>query len=129
MPTERKVVLFVDDDADLRRLAQLSLERIGGFEVILASSGEACIEVLTSKRRVDLIVLDVRMAGMGGPATMEHIRTTWGAEAPPVVFLTANAQSEEIERYRALGSEGVLTKPFDPLTLSADLLRVVGDKL
>lgn len=129
MVNERKVVLFVDDDPDLRRLAQLSLERIGGFQVVLVADGEACLDYLQQGHPVDLIVLDVMMPRMGGPETMTAIQARWGASAPPVVFLTANAQSEEIARYRALGGEGVLTKPFDPLTLPHDLRRVVGAKL
>jgi two-component system, OmpR family, response regulator len=113
-------VLIVDDEPDIRRIARLSLARLGGMEVIEAATGD---EALSQARdqKPDAILLDVMMPGRDGPSTLSALQAEPGTAAIPVVFLTAKAMVVEVERLRALGAVGVLTKPFDPLTLAADL--------
>jgi two-component system, OmpR family, response regulator len=113
-------VLIVDDEPDIRRIARLSLTRLGSMEVIEAATGD---EALSQARdeRPDAILLDVMMPGRDGPSTLTALRADVATAAIPVVFLTAKAMVTEVERLRSLGAVGVLTKPFDPLTLAADL--------
>ena len=114
-------VLIIDDEDDIRRIARLSLARVGGMDVIEASNrpdgGREAEAGLP-----DAILLDMMMPLMDGPATFEALKRSSLAGGIPVVFLTAKAQPSEVERMRALGARGVLTKPFDPMTLP-DLLR------
>jgi two-component system OmpR family response regulator len=120
-------ILLVDDDADIRRVAAISLERIGGFRVELASSGEEAIE-LAAANPPDLILLDVSMPGTDGPATLAALTALWdGArtERVPVVFFTAIANAEEVTRLRALGAVGVVGKPFDVMGLSARIRSIL----
>jgi CheY-like chemotaxis protein len=121
-------ILLVDDDADIRRMAALSLERIGGFRVALASSGEEAIARALAEPP-DLLLLDVSMPGMDGPATLAALRRHLPAERVPVVFFTAIANAEEVIRLRALGAVGVVGKPFDVMGLSAcidGILKEIG---
>jgi CheY-like chemotaxis protein len=113
-------VLIVDDEPDIRRIATLSLARLGGMDVIEAANGE---EALGQARdlKPDVILLDVMMPGRDGPSTLAALRADARTAAIPVVFLTAKAMAAEVARLRSLGAVGVLTKPFDPLTLAADL--------
>lgn len=120
-------VLIVDDEADIRRIARLSLGRIGGMEVAEAEGGaEAVARALEEKP--DVILLDVMMPGLDGPAALAALRTEPATAGIPVVFLTAKAMRSEVERLKALGARGVLTKPFDPMTLSGDLRAVLEGK-
>lgn len=114
-------VLIIDDEDDIRRIARLSLARVGGMDVIEASNGPDGIREAEGALP-DAILLDMMMPLMDGPATFEALKQSPLARGIPVVFLTAKAQASEIERMRALGARGVLTKPFDPMTLP-DLLR------
>jgi CheY-like chemotaxis protein len=113
-------VLIVDDEPDIRRIARLSLARLGGMEVIEASNGDEGLRQARDERP-DAILLDVMMPGRDGPSTLAALRSDPGTAAIPVVFLTAKAMPAELERLRSLGAVGVLTKPFDPMTLAADL--------
>lgn len=117
---EPRRLLLVDDDADIRRIAQLSLQHVGGFEVVLAASGSEAVEMAQSSQP-DAILLDVMMPGMDGLQTLAALRGLGPTADIPVVFLTAKVQPHEIDRYRALGAAGVICKPFDPLVMPQTL--------
>ncbi len=118
-------ILVVDDEQDVRSLAVMSLERIGGHHVTSASSGADCLVALEGELP-DVVVLDVMMPSMDGPATLEAIRSDRHAHAVPVVFLTAGVVDSDLDRLRAMPVTGVLRKPFDPLTLPAELAQLLG---
>ena len=100
------------------------LERVGGWQVSVVSSGEEALERAATERP-DLILLDVMMPGMDGLATLGRLRACLATAQIPVILLTARAQSHEVEGYLKLGATGVIRKPFDPLTLPEDIRRIV----
>jgi len=113
-------VLIIDDEADIRRVAHLSLARIGGMDVLDAASGvEGAAKA--AAEAPDAILLDVMMPGLDGPATLHALRADPRTADIPVVFLTAKAMPDEVARLLAMGVRGVLNKPFDPMTLPAQL--------
>jgi len=113
-------VMCVDDEDDILEVVRLCLEMLGGLEVFCCHSGGEALEQI-SANRPDLILLDVMMPGMDGPATfLELQRSASGADIP-VVFMTARVQSTETEQYMRMGASGVVAKPFDPATLSSDI--------
>lgn len=118
-------VMMVDDEPHIRRIGELSLRGVGKWNVVLAGSGKEAID-LARREQPDVILLDVMMPGMDGPATLAELRGAPDTAAIPVIFLTAKAQRHEVERYRMLGAAGVLTKPFDPMTLP-DEIRTIFD--
>ncbi|BEH16283.1 response regulator [Marinobacter shengliensis] len=117
-------VLYVEDDPDIRAIAELALQDVGGFNTALCSSGQQALEV-APEFGPDLILLDVMMPGMDGPETMRRLRALDATRSTPVIFMTARIQSAEIQEYLALGAIGVIPKPFDPMTLAADIHRIV----
>ena len=120
-------ILLIDDDADIRSIARLSLSRLGGMEVIeAASGGEGVRRAL--EETPDVILLDMMMPTMDGLDTLAALRAQPATALTPVIFLTARA-GEEAERLRALGAAGVLIKPFDPRTLSQDVRALVNRPL
>ncbi len=118
-------IVVVDDDEDVRRLLVLSLSRVGGHDVRSADSGAACLAELR-RELPDAVVLDVMMPVMDGPATLEEIRTDPRLLSVPVVFLTAGVVESDVERLRMLPVSGLLRKPFDPLTLPAEVAALLG---
>jgi CheY-like chemotaxis protein len=90
------------------------------MDVLEAESGEEGLRQARDERP-DAILLDVMMPGRDGPSTLAALQSDPSTAAIPVVFLTAKAMPTELERLRSLGAVGVLTKPFDPMTLAADL--------
>ncbi len=117
-------ILMIDDEADIRLIARVSLSRIGGMEVIEADNGAEGVQ-RAAQEKPDAILLDVMMPLMDGAATLSALRANAATAAIPVIFLTAKVLRSEIERLQALGVAGVLTKPFDPLTLPDQLRRIL----
>ena len=118
-------VLIVDDEDDIRELARISLERVGGLEVVVASSGEEGIAMATAEQP-DAVLLDAMMPGIDGPQTLERLKANAATAQIPVVFLTGSVQEFERDRFTALGAVAILPKPFDPMTLAKDLRACLG---
>jgi len=110
-------ILCVEDEPDIRAVARLALESVGGFTVAVCSSGQEAIDTLASFKP-DLVLLDVMMPGMDGPSTLEALRRLPAGGDVPVIFMTAKVQPKELEHYRQLGAWDAIPKPFDPMTLS-----------
>ena len=65
-----------------------------------------------------MVLLDVMMPGMDGPATLKALKELPDINALPFVFMTAKVQPAEVEYFKSLGAIEVIPKPFDPMTLS-----------
>lgn len=118
-------ILYVDDEPDLREIATMALELDPGIAVRTAGSGPEALSLLDGALP-SLLLLDLMMPGMDGPATLAAIRDKLGAATPPVIFITARAEQAERERLLALGAAGVIAKPFDPMTLAAQIRALLG---
>jgi CheY-like chemotaxis protein len=114
-------ILVVDDDAMLREVAQTALELVGGWQVSTAQSG-AQAQQRALADRPDAILLDVMMPGLDGPATANALRADPATRDIPIIFLTA----EDHGSWRPLRLAGVIPKPFDPMTLAADISAMLG---
>lgn len=111
-------ILHVDDEPDIREVAALSLEMDPDMDLRSMASGAAALELLDTDWKPDVILLDVMMPELDGPGTLQRIRLLSGHETTPVIFMTARAQAHEQSRFLDLGAIGVITKPFDPMTLA-----------
>jgi CheY-like chemotaxis protein len=118
-----KRILLVEDEMDIRTVAKLALEVVGGLEVVPCSSGAQALSAAVAAQP-DLLLLDVMMPGMDGPTTLRALRDLPDMADVPAIFLTAKAQPHEVAALCATGAIAVLTKPFDPMSL-ADTLRSI----
>ncbi|KEJ94672.1 response regulator [Pseudosulfitobacter pseudonitzschiae] len=109
-------ILHVEDDADIREIAQLALGLSGDFEVVQSASGEEAL-LMVQAFVPDVLLLDVMMPGMTGRQTLERMRQIPALEKTPAIFMTARAQNSEVEELRELGAAEVISKPFDPMLL------------
>ena len=117
---ELKRILYAEDEPDIQAVAKLALEMVGGFEVLLCGNGEEALQQVKGFAP-DLVLLDVMMPGMDGPTTLTHLRADPATAALPVIFLTAKVQPSEVAQYKASGALDVIAKPFDPMTLAAQV--------
>jgi CheY-like chemotaxis protein len=111
-------VLHVDDEHDIREVVEMSLGLDSSFVTRTCGSGEDAIGIC-SDWSPDVILMDVMMPEMDGPATLLRLQQNLRTKSIPVVFMTARAQARELDRFLALGAVGVIPKPFDPMTLAA----------
>jgi CheY-like chemotaxis protein len=121
----RRTVLLIDDEPDIRAVVEFSLGSVAGWDVLTAGSGADGVEV-AAERQPDVILLDVMMPELDGPATLDALRGRDETRAIPVLFMTAKAQAGELSRYASLGVAGVIPKPFDPMTLHDRVAAALG---
>lgn len=121
MTSTLNTILYVEDEPDIRTVAQLALETVGGFTLKVCGNGEEAV-LAGPSFKPDLLLLDVMMPGMDGPTTLAALRKAPSLKDTPVIFMTAKVQPSEIQQYRDLGALDVIAKPFDPMTL-ADQVR------
>jgi two-component system, OmpR family, response regulator len=112
-----KRVMLVEDEEDIRAVAEVALETVGGFSLKACASGREALESI-GEFAPQLVILDVMMPGMDGPETLRAIRKLADYKSTPAVFMTAKVQSEEVASYLAEGAVSVIPKPFDPMTLA-----------
>ncbi len=118
-------ILLVEDDENIRILAQMSLEASTDWRILIAPSGAEALGI-AAQEKPDLILLDVMMPGMDGFTTLAGLRENPASAGIPVIFMTAKIQSQELEDYSKLGIAGVISKPFDPLKLAAEITHLVS---
>jgi CheY-like chemotaxis protein len=110
-------ILHVDDEPDIREIVEMSLGLNAEFELRAAAGGPEALAT-AAEWLPSLILLDVMMPGMDGPTTLTHLRNDPRTADIPVLFMTARAQAREVQQFIALGAQGVISKPFDPMTLA-----------
>jgi CheY-like chemotaxis protein len=109
-------ILHVDDEPDIREIVELCLGLDPAFTVRGCARGSDALAA-AADWSPDLILCDVMMPDMDGPAMLAQLRRCPRTAGTPVVFMTARAQKRELEQFKSLGAVGVIAKPFDPMTL------------
>lgn len=112
-------ILVVDDELDIATVIATAL-RYGGYEALLATSGEEALR-LWSAEEPDLVLLDLNLPGIGGFEVAGTMRA--GASPAPVLFLTARDLPDDEDRAAELGARGLIRKPF---SLEALLRRIAA---
>ena len=116
-----KKILVVDDEPINIRIVEHILKKEEDCVAYSALDGEQALKVLEEKP-MDLILLDVKMPGMDGFETFEHIRSICDT---PILFITADDDQDMQQRVRTVGAQGCLIKPFAPELLRESVHRYV----
>jgi|KBSSwiStaDraftv2_1062776.scaffolds.fasta_scaffold220898_2 CheY-like chemotaxis protein len=115
----RQLILVVDDEDNLRDVLVEVLRR-DGHEVDSAVDGAEGLRRV-EERRYDLVVTDLRMPGLEGPALYRALRARYPEQPPRVIFMSANTGIDEYASFLAETGEPALEKPFN----LADMRQVV----
>lgn len=115
-------ILHVDDDPLMRDVVELALGIDSEFVVMSCGSAEEALAAIPGWNP-ELIILDVMMPGMDGPAMLARLREDASTAKIPVIFITARAPAAERERLLALGAVAVIAKPFYPVKLAETVRR------
>ena len=105
---EKKKIMVVDDEPDIREILEFNLEN-AGYEVVSAASAESALELCD--QGVDLILLDVMMEGMSGFKMAEILRKEKHSQVP-VIFLTARSAENDLLTGFSAGGDDYIAKPF-----------------
>jgi len=124
MSSNGKLILVVDDEELTTQLAQTFLEKYG-FRVIIASDGEAGLE-LAYAENPDLILLDVMLPSMDGFAVCKKLKENENFKNTPILMFTAKGLSSDIAEGKAVGADEYIVKPFSGKALVATIRKHLG---
>ena len=120
----KKRILIVDDQNELRKLVRMTLD-FGDYELHEAEDGHRALE-LANVIHPDLVILDVMMPGeVDGYQVCEKLKQNTSGTIPYVMLLTARGQKSDLAEGERVGSDSYLVKPFSPL----ELIQKVNDAL
>ena len=119
-------VLYIEDEEDIRIVADIALKTIGGLDTRCCASGPEGLATLETFP-AQLILLDVMMPGMDGPSVLSEIRNNEQYQNTPVVFITAKVQADEVDQLLSLGANAVISKPFEPMDMAQKLKDIWED--
>jgi DNA-binding response OmpR family regulator len=109
-------ILIVEDDDMIREMMDVILTQ-AGYNVSLAASGDAALDLL-KRSRFQLVLLDVHMPRVSGIDVLKTMQAL-GRTMPPTVMVTANRNAETVGEAMKLGCVGYVAKPFTPDALRA----------
>lgn len=122
-----KCILIVDDEEDVRAIAQMGLEMTSDWTVLTANSGQEALSI-AAINQPDVILLDMMMPNMDGRATLQQLKANPITQHIPVILVTAKVQPSEKENFAELEIAAVFAKPFRPLKLAEDINEVVTNR-
>jgi CheY-like chemotaxis protein len=112
-------ILYVDDEPDIRTIVEMALGLDHAMDVKLAESGAQALDILGKDDWIpDLALVDMMMPGMSGLEVLQAMRRRSDVATVPLVFVTASARQDDMNRYVDAGAIGVISKPFDPMGLA-----------
>jgi len=120
-----KRILIVDDEEDICQVVQASLEEFGGWQTLLAHSGNEGLAVAQSEQP-DAILLDVSMPEMDGFEMFQKLQENPATQNIPVILLTSKVLARDRKLFADLNVVRVITKPFDPLTVWQQVADLLG---
>jgi CheY-like chemotaxis protein len=121
--SELQRILYVEDEPDIQAVAQIALESVGGFTMKVCANGQQALAE-AADFKPDLLLLDVMMPDMDGPTTLVELHKQPELANIPAIFMTAKVQPQEVAQLRTMGAVDVITKPFDPMTLSDQIRKI-----
>ena len=119
-----KRILVIDDEADLRIVIKAALTQYAGWQVITAATALEGLQ-LAQTQTPDLVLLDISMPDMDGYQCFEQLRAEPATAEIPVILLTARVLPRDLRQFAQMGIAGVITKPFNPLTLWQTITKLV----
>jgi CheY-like chemotaxis protein len=123
LESELQRILYVEDEPDIQAVARIALETVGGFSIKICQHGQQALAE-AAEFKPDLLLLDVMMPDMDGPTTLAELHKQPELANIPAIFMTAKVQPQEVAQLRTMGAVDVITKPFDPMTLSDQIRKI-----
>ena len=120
-----KTVLIIDDEEDVKEIAQMGLEMAADWNVITASSGKEGLS-LAETSQPEVILLDLMMPDWDGKETLKQLKANQNTANIPVILMTAKTQSAIAPELAQLDLVGVITKPFRPLQLPEQISEILS---
>ncbi len=122
-----KSILIIDDEEDVKEIAQMGLEMAADWNVITASSGQEGLS-LAETNQPEAILLDLMMPDWDGKETLKQLKANQNTANIPVILMTAKTQSAIAPELTELDLAGIITKPFRPLQLPEQINQILAQR-
>lgn len=122
-----KTIMLVDDEPHVLEVLRVTLEDLG-FRLLEAQDGPGALS-LAEREALDLVVLDVMLPSMSGLEVCKTLKETSDNKETPVILLTARSGEEDSKAGYEAGADRYLTKPFSPLTLLTEVVKLLDVEL
>jgi DNA-binding response OmpR family regulator len=122
-----KTILLVDDEPHVLEVLKVTLEDLG-FSLLEAEDGPRALQI-AQEQKPDLVILDVMLPSLSGLEVCKALHEARDTERIPVILLTARSGEEDERAGYEAGADRYLTKPFSPLTLQSEVIRLLGIEL
>ena len=121
-----KKILIVDDEINMRMLLKEALEEFEekGVELLIVENGSDAIESVRAEKP-DLVILDAMMPGVNGFDVCSAIRNELAMKDVYILMLSADGQEINKQKSKNVGSDGFMTKPFDPDEIVEKVARIL----
>lgn len=113
-------VVIADDDADIRTLIEVTVQRAGHTVLASVADGEQALAAVTA-HRPELVVLDVSMPKLSGLQVCQRLRADPAIAGSQILIVSADAQPSAVQAGLAAGADAYLPKPFSLRTLRAQV--------
>lgn len=120
---ELKKILYAEDEKDVQTIVEISVWSTSNYEIKICDNGKILLDSVEDYNP-DLIMLDVMMPEMDGVTTLKNLQANEKTKNIPVIFITAKAQTNEVKLFNESGIIGVITKPFDPMSLCSTIKEI-----
>jgi two-component system chemotaxis response regulator CheY len=120
----KKTILIADDSPTMRAMLVSTIEMLGDFHVVEASSGFEALRLLP-REKVDLILTDINMPDINGLELISYLRNNSNYCSIPVFIISTEGSQKDVEKGKLLGANEYVVKPFDP----ARLLKLISSYL
>ena len=122
-----KTILLVDDEPHVLEVLRVTLEDLG-FKLLEAQDGPGALNLARSENP-DLVVLDVMLPSVSGLEVCKTLKQSTDTVGTPVIMLTARSGEDDAAAGYEAGADKYLTKPFSPLTLMTEVVKLLGMEL
>lgn len=119
--------MLVDDEPHVLEVLRVTLEDLG-FRLVEAKDGPGALE-LAKTENPDLVVLDVMLPSMSGLEVCKTLKQSAETVSTPIILLTARSGEDDEQAGQDAGADRYLTKPFSPLTLMTEVVKLLKIEL
>ena len=121
---DKKRILIVDDEEDLRKMLKFRLESVG-YDVTEAGDGNDGLDKARSTKP-DLMILDLMLPKIDGYKVCRMLKFDEKHKHIPIIMFTARAQKKDEDMGKEMGADAYITKPFEPEVLLAKIKELLG---
>ena len=120
-----KTILVVDDEPAIVKVVSFRLKK-AGYNVVSAADGQEGLDLI-GKIKPDLILLDLRLPVLDGFQVCQKVKADESLKSIPIIIFTASSTGENIDsRYKEVGADDYLIKPFEPEVLLEKIRKLLG---